>query len=269
MLPRIRPLKTAIVLLGVIVSFRVGAEFGRIYQFQNMVYELPKVENATASLRMLLGLQPSYSEYFQDLWIALAVGRGKKSGYYVDVGSGDGIEHSNTYLLDRIGWKGVCVEPFPRNMERRTCQVFSQPAYSESGKRVQFRAAGDLAGIESHLGGYKERVSEAPLVELVTTTLDEILEKAQAPNWIDYMNIDVEGAEYEVLRGLSLDRYRVGAFTIEHNFEAEKRELIHKLLRDKGYVRVRSWEVDDWYLYRDLAGKYHAFIAYASRRWAF
>jgi hypothetical protein len=56
------------------------------------------------------------------------------------------------------------------------------------------------------------------------------------------MNIDVEGAEYEVLRGFSLDRYQVGAFTIEHNFEIEKRELVHKLLAANGYVRVRSWK---------------------------
>ena len=88
--------------------------------------------------------------------------------------------------------------------------------------------------------------------------------KAKAPHWIDYMNIDVEGAEFDVLRGFSLDRYEVGAFTIEHNYEVEKRERIHRPLEAKGYIRVRSWEVDDWYVHRNLAGQYKTFVAYSS-----
>jgi FkbM family methyltransferase len=154
-------------------------------------------------------------------------------------------------------------------MQSRTCQVFRQPVFSESGKKVEFRAAGVLGGIDSTLGKHRDQVSAAPMAEFVTATLDEILEKAKAPKWIDYMNIDVEGAEYEVLRGFSLDRYSVGAFTIEHNYEVEKRDLIRKLLEAKGYVRVRSWEVDDWYVHRDLASQYRTFVNYSSRKWIF
>jgi hypothetical protein len=108
---------------------------------------LPRRDNIEVSLQRRLRLQPIYGEYAQDLWAVLTLGRGKTSGYYVDVGSGDGIEDSNTYLLDRMGWQGVCIEPFPSNMERRTCQVFPQPVFSESGKKVLFRAAGDVGGI--------------------------------------------------------------------------------------------------------------------------
>jgi FkbM family methyltransferase len=196
--------------------------------------------------------------------VALAVGHGKKNGYYVDVGSADGIRISNTYLLDRMGWQGVCIDPFPRNMQKRTCQVFNQPVFSESGKKVQFRAAGDLGGIVNDLGKYKQDLNHAKMVEFTTATLDEVLEKAKAPQWIDYMNIDVEGAEYDVLRGLSLDRYQFGSLTIEHNFEAGKRDQIQKLMESKGYVRVRSWEVDDWYVHRDLAKQYRTYLAYFS-----
>ena len=65
------------------------------------------------------------------------------------------------------------------------------------------------------------------------------------------MSLDVEGAELEALRGLSLDRYEVGAFTIEHNNENEKREAMRQILENKGYMRVRSWLTDDWYVLRD------------------
>jgi FkbM family methyltransferase len=251
-------------LAGALDLFYLGVNFGRIYEHQRVAYELPGSANAVAAFRRLGNLQPSYGQFQQDLWVALAVGRGKRNGYYVDVGSGDGQENSNTCLLDQMGWKGICIDPFPRNMQRRTCQVFEQPVFRVSGKKVQFRAAGDLGGIESDLAAHKTQVSKAPLVEFTTATLDELLGKAKAPHWIDYMNIGVEGAEFDVLRGFSLDRYEVGAFTIEHNYEVEKRERIHRLLEAKGYIRVRSWEVDDWYVHRNLAGQYKTFVAYSS-----
>lgn len=272
-LPRPKLLRWFFALAGllaaVLASFYFGTRVGRIYEFHRTVYELPRSENLNASFRRVLNLQPIYGQFQQDLWVALKVGHGKKDGYYVDVGAADGVENSNTNLLDQMGWKGVCIDPFARNMQRRTCQVFQQPVFSESGKKVQFRAAGDLGGIDSDLGTHKAVASKAPLVEFVTATLDEILEKAKAPKWIDYMNIDVEGAEYDVLRGFSLDRYQVGSFTIEHNYETEKRELIRKLMEAKGYVRVRSWEVDDWYVHPTLASQYNTFITYSSRQWIF
>src|SRR5262249_48926163 len=95
-------------------------------------------------------------------------------------------------------------------------------------------------------------VQQAPLVDFSTATLDEILEKAHAPRHIDFMSIDVEGAEYEVLRGLSLDKYEVEAFDIEHNNEEPKRQLIRQLLETKGYTLVRSWFRDDFYVLHDL-----------------
>ena len=266
MTPSVRWTMIAVELLcAFCVGARFGVSFGMIYQFQETVYELPKTENAKVSFKRLLHLQPSYGQFQQDLWVALATGHNKRNGYYVDVGSADGVVISNTKLLDEMGWKGVCIDPFPTHMESRTCQVVRQPVFSESGRKVQFRAAGVSGGIDSTLGKHRDEISAAPLVDFVTATLDEILDKAGAPHWIDYMNIDVEGAEYDALRGLSLDRYNVGALTIEHNYEAGKRDLIRQLMESKGYVRVRSWEVDDWYVHRNLASQYRTFINYSTR----
>jgi hypothetical protein len=61
------------------------------------------------------------------------------------------------------------------------------------------------------------------------------------------MSIDVEGAS-----GLSLDKYQVEAFAIEHNNEQPKRRMIRQLLEANGYTLVRSWYRDDWYTLHDL-----------------
>lgn len=190
-----------------LISSYLGVKFGSQYKMNELLFELPPRQATRVAFRQVLGLQSTYSQAQQDLWIVLSVAPGKRDGFYVDVGSGDGERISNTNLLDQLGWKGICIDPFPRNMQRRTCQVFQQAVFSEGGKKVSFRAAGDLGGITQNLTRFKDRTSTAPIVELRTATLDEILDKAQAPRHIDYMSIDVEGAEFEALRGLSLDKH--------------------------------------------------------------
>jgi FkbM family methyltransferase len=264
-IPLRRTLGLSFLLAVILGTFYLGSRFGRYYEHYSLVYSLPTQRNIQASFFRVFGLQRSYAQSGQDLWVALATAPGKRDGFYVDVGSADGRFLSNTKLLDDMGWKGICIDPFPMNMQRRTCKVFSQPVFSESGKKMSFRVAGMLSGIDSDLGKYRGATSTAETVELVTATLDEILAKGHAPNYIDYMSIDIEGAEYDALLGLSLDRYQIGTFTIEHNFETKKRDAIRTLLEGKGYVRVRVWEVEDWYVHPKLASRIPGFVAYCSK----
>ena len=83
---------------------------------------------------------------------------------------------------------------------------------------------------------------------MTTVTLDDMLARARAPSYIHYMSLDIEGAELEALRGLSLDRYTIGALVIEHNYELSKQTEIHKLLSNDGYIRTHSWRQDDFYV---------------------
>ena len=98
------------------------------------------------------------------------------------------------------------------------------------------------------MGRWKESALRSEVVELETRTLTELLEQAKAPPFIHYMSIDIEGAELEALKGLDFSRYRIGALTIEHNFEEPKRSDIRKLLERNGYRYVRSVEQDDFFV---------------------
>jgi FkbM family methyltransferase len=237
------------------VAFGVGV--GIKYHMYRMLFEVDRSTALTTAVKRVIGLQPSYAENIQDLWVALCVAPGKRNGYYVDVGSADGVFGSNSKLLDDMGWKGVCIDPFPKNMQSRTCQMFKQPAFDKSGEKVQFRDAGFLGGIEKTLStsGTPE-VQKAPLVEFTTATLDEILAKANAPGTIDFMSIDVEGAEVPVLHGLSLDKYKIEAFCIENDGEPARTQ-IRQILEPRGYKLVRSWKRDDWYVLNDAGYKNH------------
>ena len=71
---------------------------------------------------------------------------------------------------------------------------------------------------------------------------------------VDYISIDTEGNEYEILKNFNFDRYKVRIFTIEHNFNKNKRYKIKKLLKNNGYKNVLRFisHMDDWYVLEKL-----------------
>ena len=81
-----------------------------------------------------------------------------------------------------------------------------------------------------------------------TISLTDLLIKYNAPRTIDYLSIDTEGSEYEILRNFDFDRYQFNVITCEHNFTSN-REKILKLLTDRGYLRKFAGisDFDDWY----------------------
>src|SRR5215510_4291407 len=135
------------------------------------------------SAKEIQGLATFYSQMGQDKWVSEEVFPGVTNGFFLDVGSGDGTLLSNTKALEQKGWTGICIDPFPKNMQDRTCKVFKEVVFSEAGKQVQFRAASDLGGIAHTLGTWKDAAEKAPMVEFTTVTLGDILDRAKAPRF--------------------------------------------------------------------------------------
>jgi hypothetical protein len=126
--------------------------------------------------------------------------------------------------------------------------MLKEVVFSEAGKRVRFQASGEIGGITDTLGVWKERALNAPTVEFTTLTLGDILERTNAPRFIHFVSLDIEGAELEALKGFPFDRYKLGALAVEHNDEEPKRSEIARLMKSHGYRRSHSWQQDDFYL---------------------
>ena len=71
------------------------------------------------------------------------------------------------------------------------------------------------------------------------------------PKKIDYMSIDTEGSEFEILNSFDFNEYDIKVITCEHNY-TEMREKIYALLSKNGYIRKHSEYsmFDDWYVKR-------------------
>lgn len=243
-LPRVLILSLSLIILT-ILSLRLSDN----YEKNEQCCALAPLQNVLASITEAIGLREFHSQVGQDRWIVMNAFPGVRDGYFVDVGSADGVRDSNTKSLEDIGWKGICIDPYPTNMKGRQCALFEEVVSSASGQTVQFRKAGFLGGIDNKLGRWKdaERVRNSPVVTWTTTTLNEILTRANAPEFIHYMSIDIEGGELEALKGLDFSKYRIGAITIEHNREEPKRSEIKAMLESKGYHYARSIAQDDCY----------------------
>jgi FkbM family methyltransferase len=237
-------LVTAVALSSGLAGLLIGGQ----YQLNSLCCAVPRYRNFVLSAQQLLGRVHFYSQIGQDIWVTQTAAPGLRDGYFLDVGSGDGTFGSNSKALEERGWKGICVDPFPTHMEGRTCQMFKEVVYSEAGKRMTFNTAGELGGLTDTLGEWKLYAQKAPTVEFTTVTLADILTRANAPHHIDYMSLDIEGAELEALRAFPFHRYQLGAVDVEHNYEEPKRSQIEELMKSHGYTKVHTWMQDDFYM---------------------
>jgi hypothetical protein len=83
-----------------------------------------------------------------------------------------------------------------------------------------------------------------------TTSLQEILSSMSAPPVIDYLSIDVEGAELRILSGFPFHRFRFEAITVERPTRA-----VHRVLKEAGYVLDRVYRYDGFYLSQERASR--------------
>jgi FkbM family methyltransferase len=225
-----------------------GIEIRKQYQANRVCCDLSVAQALTLTWREAIGGGPSYpSEIGQDKWVLVKMFPDVTNGVFLDVGSGHGTIGSNTKALEERGWTGICVDPFPTHMEGRTCEMVKEVVSSVSGQTVKFHTHAGLGGIADTLGRWKDEASKSPAVELTTVTLAEILERSNAPAFIHFLSLDIEGAELDALRGIPHDQYRFGAMAIEHNEEEPKRTDILKFLEGHGYRRTHSFRQDDFY----------------------
>ncbi|RDV26573.1 FkbM family methyltransferase [Alteromonas aestuariivivens] len=234
-----------------------------IAQQKSQLYKLVDEDQAqldfsnTNSFKIALE-KVSPSQLGQDLWV-LEKHKFKRDGFFIEFGATDGILLSNTYVLEKyFGWAGLCAEPNPRFFEQlkvnRSCTVSEECIAATSGETVEFIFADEYGGMaayadsDGHAAKRKAYQSINDKVSLSTISLADFLKKYEAPREIDYLSIDTEGSEYDILRDFPFDEWDIKCLSVEHNFTSA-REKIFALLSGKGYTRIEA-QFDDWY-YKD------------------
>lgn len=197
------------------------------------------------------------SQLGQEIFVLSMLGL-KRDGFFVEFGATDGVSLSNTYALEKsFGWTGIVAEP-ARNWhkaltENRLCDIDFRCIYSSNGKTLfKETSLPELSTISHFESGdyHANHRTSGKYYEVETITLVEFLKDHNAPVEIDYISIDTEGSELDILTAFDFSKYSVKIFTIEHNFTPNRRK-IQDVMKSKGYSRVFSEisDFDDWYVF--------------------
>ncbi len=203
-----------------------------------------------------------FSQYDQDKFLNEVVFSNKNYGFFIDIGAHDGITLSNSLFFERHkDWGGICVEPNPvvfQKLDLNRVSINLNVCIGSENKKVKFTQIEGysemLSGItEKYDDRHNERINNEILLEggkkneievkmIRLDCIDEIKNKK-----IDFISIDTEGNEYEIVKSINFDMLDVKSLVIENNY---KEDLIKKHLNSYGYRLIHKLDCDEVFLHK-------------------
>jgi FkbM family methyltransferase len=181
--------------------------------------------------------------------------RDRRDGFYVDVGCSDYKKNSTTYdLEENFGWSGIGIDPLEYLRAgweefRPRSKFFAYAASDKSGETLKFYSAGGLSATELdtfNLEGWKKRLDFQPKeIEVPTITISDLLDQ-EGVKKIDFLSMDINGAEPIALAGFDIERFAPDLVHVEVNDADE----LMAYFEQHGYVRIDEYlkyETSNWY----------------------
>jgi FkbM family methyltransferase len=171
-------------------------------------------------------------------------------GIFVDVGANHPIEGNQTWFLEQQGWNGVLIEPNPNlghllREQRPKSKTFEVVAGSPAQVGETELYISKVSGHSTPNPGYDNIFTRK--VRVPVRTLNSILQESGLTN-IDFLSLDVEEMELDVLDGLDLKKWKPRLILIE-DFCYNRRKRVY--LRKHGYKLVRRTGYNNWYVPRE------------------
>jgi len=171
-------------------------------------------------------------------------------GYACDVGANDGTFNSNTLVLEEMGWYVLCVEPNPHlaadgRMKRKLWREVACSDKDSEDEDFAIYTAGPKYASGSCLGKFNRNTdlttsdNVPPMTaKVVTRRLDRVLEEAGFPR-LDFLTVDVEGWEDEVMAGFTVERWKPEIIVLESWTE--------RVIPIEGYTVLEKRQFDNIY----------------------
>ena len=208
-----------------------------------------------------------HGQWKQDRYMNEHFFHNKKQGTFVDIGAHNGVTISNSLFYEKkLGWQGICVEPMPKIFKElrgnRSCICIQGCITDARGQKDFLHVASPRVNTEmlsgllekydpKHLarvdreiaqhGGYKE------IIKVECYTFNEIMRTHNITH-IDYLSIDTEGGELDILKTIDFDTIAIHIIDVENNFP--ENTGIKKFLTSKGFHFVTRIKCDEVYCNR-------------------
>ncbi len=182
---------------------------------------------------------------------------GKRGGVFVDIGGYDGVTGSNSLFFEVFrNWTGIVVEPSPTQLKlakaARKCSCLGFAVAGQTGKADFMEVTAGYTQMSGFLDSYdadilaKVRANPQHQEEvhvLQKKTLQSILNSRKLKQ-VDFLSLDVEGGEMDILTNFPFDKFDIDVFSIENNTQSSD---LPQLMKSKGYDLVEFVGVDDVY----------------------
>lgn len=199
-----------------------------------------------STIRKALNNKKSYSQYNEDLYIDKLLGF-KETGFYIDIGAYDPEKLNNTKLFSERGWKGINIDPNPETIEKfneqRPNDINLNIGLASSAAELRavlfegcrsFTLSSDLIKQRE-----EEKLEIIKDLKVEVKTLKEIFAQHTTEQKVDFISVDTEGLDLEVIKGNDWSKYRPTIVCVEtHNEQGDSinyREKIHEFMRAQDY----------------------------------
>lgn len=197
-----------------------------------------------------------YSQFKQDSYLETNIFKGYKNGIYVDVGAHDGVSLNNTlYFEKNNNWTGINIEPikkvFDNLVSNRPNDINLNCAVCNNDGETEFLCNTGytemLSGIKNtfdsrHLQRLqhenRQMGSTTEVIKVNTKKLETICNENNISH-INYLSIDVEGAEFEVIKSINFDKVFIDVIGFENNYDDTSVPVV-KYLEDKNFVVIHK-----------------------------
>lgn len=202
-----------------------------------------------------------YGQFSTDVLIELYFPN-QPTGCCVEVGAANGIRGSNTLFFEKKGWRTLCIEPNPKyfkevkkiRKEAIQCACSSTNESSvaftvfDIGKNNIMSSVSGLSPDQRLVDLHKGIINSSEQIYVQTRTLDTVLFESEFNNKIDFISIDTEGTELDVLKGLDLLKWDIKLLVVENNYNDPE---IEEYLDSFGYFKDARWKINDFYLKKE------------------
>jgi len=207
-----------------------------------------------------------YSQFEQDKYLEHNIFKGYKNGFYVDVGAHDGVTINNTlYFEKNHNWSGINIEPIKSVFDKLVinrpndinlnCAVCNNDGVTEFLCNTGYTEM--ISGIKSNFDPrhlqrlYNENIqmgSSTEIIKVNTKKLETIFDENNISH-INYLSIDVEGAEFEAIKSINFDKVFIDIINFENNYNDVSVPII-KYLEEKGYIQLHKESVDIFMMHK-------------------
>lgn len=206
-------------------------------------------------------------QFDQDKWVNENIFKNKRNGVFIDIGAHKGNGSNNTYFFEyELEWTGMCIEGNPEMWEdldrnRPNCINVHGCAYKKH-EMVEFRVntgpTETLSGIEDrydcrHINRIKREQGqvggESKIIQVQAYTVTELCQEHGITH-VDFISLDVEGSELDVLKGIDFDKIHVNVLTIENNYRDDGR--VREYMTEQGFKLVALLCIDEVFVNNNL-----------------